>query len=71
MSIIRTNQITDTAGTGTPSFPNGIPAGTSGVGKVLQVATATLFLEMQPLQFLKDIRCYNNQLHQSHQLVLL
>jgi len=41
MSIIRTNQITDTSGNGTPSFPNGIPAGTSGVGKVLQVATVT------------------------------
>jgi len=31
MSILRTNQITDTAGTGTPSFPNG------GIGKVLNV----------------------------------
>ena len=31
MSIIRTNQITDTSGNGTPSFPNGIP------GSVLQV----------------------------------
>ena len=31
MSIIRTNQITDTSGNGTPSFPNG------GVGKVFQV----------------------------------
>lgn len=31
MSILRTNQITDTAGTGTPSFPNGI------AGSVLQV----------------------------------
>ena len=31
MSIIRTNQITDTAGTGSPSFPNGI------AGAVLQV----------------------------------
>jgi len=36
MSILRTNQITDTAGTGSPSFPNGL-AGISGVGKVLQV----------------------------------
>tara|TARA_R110000803_G_scaffold68276_1_gene130103 strand:+ start:1962 stop:2522 length:561 start_codon:yes stop_codon:yes gene_type:complete len=31
MSILRTNQITNTAGTGTPSFPNGI------AGSVLQV----------------------------------
>jgi len=37
MSIIRTNQITDTSGNGTPSFPNGIPAGTSGVGKILNI----------------------------------
>jgi hypothetical protein len=33
MSIIRTNQITDTSGNGTPSFPNG------GIGKVLQAVS--------------------------------
>jgi len=36
MSIIRTNQITDTSGNGTPSFPNGI------AGSVLQVKNAIL-----------------------------
>lgn len=36
MSILRTNQITNTAGDASPSFPNGL-AGISGVGKALQV----------------------------------